>query len=283
MFIRRQQVHQYVYFQVMDGDRMLRTLGKDPNPDVLRACDKYRDLIPMLLAKNGEAGLLVEYRRRLQLEPKPFKPIVQRMTYGEWLPLQPECDLLLTDPPYSSDVKDIDKFARDWLPLALLKVKPTGRAYVFTGAYPGELQAYLNIKPPEHLTLANVLVWTYRNTIGPSSKFNYNLNWQSILYYRGSQSAPLSCPSLTEQFAVQDFNAPDARFGERWHTWEKPMPLIQQLIEHSTNPGDLVLDCFAGTGTVLLGATQLGREARGCDISEEMIAIAEKRGCIYAR
>lgn len=45
-------------------------------------------------------------------------------------------DLLLTDPPYSTDVEDIEAFAAERLPLALAKVKPTGRAYICIGAYP---------------------------------------------------------------------------------------------------------------------------------------------------
>ena len=40
-------------------------------------------------------------------------------------------DLLLTDPPYATDVEDISEFARSWLTLELSRVAPTGRAYIF--------------------------------------------------------------------------------------------------------------------------------------------------------
>jgi DNA modification methylase len=36
----------------------------------------------------------------------------------EWLRTAPEADLLLTDPPYTTDVDDIQAFASTWLPLA---------------------------------------------------------------------------------------------------------------------------------------------------------------------
>lgn len=207
------------------------------------------------------------------------QPDVTLGSWEDWLPGQPICDLLLTDPPYSTDVDDIFAFAKAWLPMALEKVKSSGRAYVCIGAYPAELLAYLSVDPPEHLTLANVLVWTYRNTLGPKPSHDYKLNWQAILYYRGRDAPPLDSPEMVEQFSVQDINAPDGRRGDRWHAWQKPDLLAERLIRHSTQKGDRVIDPFAGTGTFLLAAAKLGRDAVGCDVSEENLAIAVERGC----
>lgn len=215
-------------------------------------------------------------------EVMPERPQVTLASWADWLPTQPPCDLLLTDPPYSTDVDDIEGFARAWLPIALDKVKPTGRAYVCTGAYPDELATYLAIKPPEHLTLANVLVWTYRNTLGPKPTHDYKLNWQAILYYRGADAPPLDCPEMIEQFTVQDINAPDGRIGDRWHAWQKPDLLAERIVRHSTRPGQSVLDPFTCTGTFLLAAARLGRRAAGCDIDPKNLAIAEERGCLRA-
>lgn len=184
-------------------------------------------------------------------------------------------DLLLTDPPYQTDVEDIYKFA-EWLPVALSKLKPTGRAYIFTGAYPQEIHAYLNQATPDQ-----ILVWTYRNTIGPNRKKEYKSNWQTVLYFIGKDAPDLKGDMLKEKFATLDFNAPDGRHGKRWHPWEKPLDLAEQLILQSTNENDLVVDPFAGTGTFLLAAGKLGRIARGCDQSEEMINICKERGIEY--
>lgn len=207
------------------------------------------------------------------------QPKIALASWEDWLPGEAICDLLITDPPYSTDVEDIASFASAWLPIALDKVKSSGRAYVCIGAYPDELAAYLAIAPPEHLTLANVLVWTYRNTLGPKPTHDYKLNWQAILYYRGRDAPPLDCPEMVEQFSVQDINAPDGRRGDRWHAWQKPDALAERLVRHSTKPGDRVIDPFAGTGTFLLTAAKLGRDAAGCDISDENLAIAVERGC----
>jgi site-specific DNA-methyltransferase (adenine-specific) len=194
-------------------------------------------------------------------------------------------DLLLTDPPYRTDlqefgVESIEAFVRDWVPLALSRVKPTGRAYICTGAYPDELHAYLSeFAQQERMTLGNVLVWTYRNTIGPGRNLDYKQNWQAVFHLRGPDAPSLDCPELTELFSVQDINAPDGRQGDRYHTWQKPEELAERFIRHSTKPGDLVVDPFVCTGTFVLAAARLGRRAIGGDVSAEHLEIARSRGC----
>jgi DNA modification methylase len=160
-------------------------------------------------------------------------------------------------------------------------VKPTGRAYVCIGAYPDEIHAYLNAyeNSGASIKLEQILVWAYRNTMGPSPTHKYKQNWQAILYFIGPDAPRLDCPLLVEAFSVQDINAPTNSKGDKYHTWQKPDELAERLIRHSTCAGDLVLDPFAGTGTFLLAATRLGRLARGCDVSPDMVGFAEKRGC----
>ena len=192
--------------------------------------------------------------------------------------LHNKCDLLLTDPPYATDVPDIETFARSWLPTALNNVKDKGFAYVFIGAYPDELRAYLNTAIPEHMLLTQVLVWTYKNTLGQNPKDRYKQNWQACLFYRGVNAPALDCPLTNEQWAVQEINAPDGRQGDRYHAWQKPMEIAERFIRHSTKPGAIVYDPFACTGTFLLAAAKLGRQGIGFEINEENARIAEQRG-----
>jgi DNA modification methylase len=229
-----------------------------------------------------KAALLAVRREEIeaQAQATPHKPRISHARWQDWLPSQPACDLLLTDPPYSTEVREIDAFARSWLPQALAKVKPTGRAYIFVGAYAQELRAYLQVETS--LPLAQILVWSYLNTIGPTPHHEYKQNWQAILYYRGPQAPPLASPLLIEQTSVMQVNAPDGRRGERYHAWQKPDELAERLIRHATRAGDLVLDCFAGTGTFVLAAHHLGRRALGCDSFAEMLALAQRRGCEIA-
>lgn len=196
--------------------------------------------------------------------------------------LNDQYDLLITDPPYSTDVSDIGAFVLSWVPLALSKIKATGRAYIFTGPYPAELAAYLEqlqeFAHKNEWTLDTPLVWTYKNAIGPDTKHKYKLNWQTCFHLFGPHAPPLNERELTKKFGVQEMNAPDARNGVRFHAWQKPDEIAERLILHSTVPGQSVLDPFCGTGTFIAAASRLGCSAYGCDIDPKMLALCEQRG-----
>lgn len=61
------------------------------------------------------------------------------------------------------------------------------------------------------------------------------------------------------------------------HPTQKPIKLIRRIIETSSKEGELVLDCFMGSGTTAEACKQLNRNFIGCDISEEYCKIANKR------
>lgn len=52
---------------------------------------------------------------------------------------------------------------------------------------------------------------------------------------------------------------------------EKPDPMLARIILASSNPGDLVMDCYSGSGTTLAVASRLGRQWIGCDSGNEAI------------
>jgi DNA modification methylase len=56
--------------------------------------------------------------------------------------------------------------------------------------------------------------------------------------------------------------------GELDHSCPLPPELVRRLVLLSTDPGDVVLDPFAGSGVVLAVADRLGRKAVGCEIVE---------------
>lgn len=58
---------------------------------------------------------------------------------------------------------------------------------------------------------------------------------------------------------------------------EKPEELLERVIRATTNPGDLVLDCFLGSGTTVAVAQRLGRRWIGCDINKGAIQTTSKR------
>ncbi len=61
------------------------------------------------------------------------------------------------------------------------------------------------------------------------------------------------------------------------HPCEKPLRLMQAMIEATTRPAALVLDPFAGSGTTLAAAEQIGRRWIGIELSEEYCQIARAR------
>ncbi|MBI3946109.1 MAG: site-specific DNA-methyltransferase [Armatimonadetes bacterium] len=58
---------------------------------------------------------------------------------------------------------------------------------------------------------------------------------------------------------------------------EKPSALLERIIEASSDPGDLVMDCYAGSGTMLAAASDLGRRWIGVDRSDEAIEATIRR------
>ena len=58
---------------------------------------------------------------------------------------------------------------------------------------------------------------------------------------------------------------------------QKPLALLERVIEASSNPGDVVADFFCGSGTTLIAAERLGRRWVGCDLGRFAIHTTRKR------
>lgn len=58
---------------------------------------------------------------------------------------------------------------------------------------------------------------------------------------------------------------------------QKPVALLERIIQASSNPGDLVLDPFCGCGTTIAAAQKLGRRWVGIDITYLSIALQKNR------
>ena len=61
------------------------------------------------------------------------------------------------------------------------------------------------------------------------------------------------------------------------HESQFPVELPRRIIKLLTEPGDLVLDCFIGSGTTALAAMELGRRFVGFDINPESVRLAKRR------
>jgi site-specific DNA-methyltransferase (adenine-specific) len=61
------------------------------------------------------------------------------------------------------------------------------------------------------------------------------------------------------------------------HPTQKPVKLFERIITASSNKGDVVLDCFIGSGTTAIACKRLGRKFIGFEINQEFVNIANKR------
>ncbi len=77
-------------------------------------------------------------------------------------------------------------------------------------------------------------------------------------------------------------DVPEVRQNSRYREWmgyptQKPLRLLERIIETSSNKGDLVLDPFCGCGTAVVAAQQLERNWAGIDITHLAIGMVEDR------
>lgn len=63
----------------------------------------------------------------------------------------------------------------------------------------------------------------------------------------------------------------------RLHTTQKPLALMEELVRDFTDPGDLILDPFAGSGTTIVAAKRYGRNAIGMERDEKYAKVAAQR------
>ena len=61
------------------------------------------------------------------------------------------------------------------------------------------------------------------------------------------------------------------------HPAQFPLALVERIIRASSNPGDLVLDPFMGSGSVAEAAVRLGRQVIGFEIESKYLEIASRR------
>jgi len=64
--------------------------------------------------------------------------------------------------------------------------------------------------------------------------------------------------------------------SEKIHPTQKPVKLLETLIEIFTDPGDVVIDPVAGSGSTLIAAENLGRKAHGFEIKKDFHKAATK-------
>ena len=92
--------------------------------------------------------------------------------------------------------------------------------------------------------------------------------WECILYaIKGHKKTTAIYPDVISTTA-------DAGL---MHGAQKPVALFVDLLRRSTRPGDMVLDSFAGSGTIFPAAHELKVKATGLEMNPEYFALCYKR------
>jgi site-specific DNA-methyltransferase (adenine-specific) len=85
-------------------------------------------------------------------------------------------------------------------------------------------------------------------------------------------------PGLAIQSIVLDIEPLSAASKEKMnYPTQKPVALLERIVSASSNPGDVVLDPFAGCGTAVAAAQKLGRKWIGIDITHLSVAMLKYR------
>ena len=64
---------------------------------------------------------------------------------------------------------------------------------------------------------------------------------------------------------------------EGWHGCQMPLAVLERIVKVASNPGDVVLDPFNGSGTTVVAGALLGRKYVGIEQNAEYVAFAQKR------
>jgi modification methylase len=223
-------------------------------------------------------------------------------------------DLIFADPPYNLQLRGdlhrpdnslvdavndhwdqfasfeaYDRFTRDWLSAARRLLKPHGAIWVI-GSYHNvfrmgaELQnqgfwilndvvwrksnPMPNFKGKRFTNAHETLIWASR---AEASKYTFNYEALKALNEGVQMRSDWVLPICTGHERIKD----DA--GDKAHPTQKPEGLLHRVLIGTTNPGDVVLDPFFGTGTTGAVAKMLGRHYIGIEREEAYRKVALKR------
>jgi site-specific DNA-methyltransferase (adenine-specific) len=229
----------------------------------------------------------------------------------EWLPTLPAgcAALIYADPPFNigleyrgyRDRLPRDRYlawTREWLAAARRVLSPTGSLLVqIDDGWAGYVQTALDSMG---LYRRNTIVWFYR--FGVYTEKKYGRNHQLILYYvadpkRFTFNADAVRVPSDRQTKYGDKRAggkakKDGRVpGDVWefprvagtfkrrvnHACQTPDELLDRVVLACSNPGDLLVDPFAGSGSAGAAALRHGRRYLGCELSAETAEEARGR------
>jgi site-specific DNA-methyltransferase (adenine-specific) len=268
-------------------------------------------------ANDMPPAAITDVRERIAATTPPqqmFAPAIHRGDCFEAMKSMADgsVDLILTDPPYSTTLLDIDPVidvAALWAEYRRI-IKPTGTIVMF-GSQPftsrliweardlfkhdlvwikNRATASLQARNRPLKQHEDVLVFTPGTTIQAartSRRYTYNALGQTSAGLRkvskGTQSTHLHHVTHNpgREYEGTTNNPRTTLYCPKetggLHPFQKPLDLLEYLIRTYSNEGDLVLDTFMGSGGTCVAATRSGRRSIGIEMSEKYYRVARKR------
>lgn len=222
-------------------------------------------------------------------------------------------DMLFADPPYNLNKKfgkkkfapvssdEYEGWLDSWLKLCVPLVKPTASVYVCGDWRSGSAIQRVGSK---YFELRNRITWEREK--GRGAKRNWKNSAEDIWFFTLSDDFTFNLEAVKHRRRViapyrengkpKDWNEEgkyrDTHPSNIWtditvpfwsmpentdHPTQKPEKLLAKIIRASTNPGDLILDPFAGSGTTAVVAKKLGRNFVAIEADEDYCLLAAKR------
>jgi modification methylase len=223
-------------------------------------------------------------------------------------------DLVFADPPYNlqlerellrpnntvvdgvddawdkfSSFADYDRFSRAWLAQCRRVLKPDGAIWVI-GSYHNIFRLGVALQD-QGFWIQNDIVWRKTNPM-PNFRGKRFTNAHETLIWAGRDAKARVTFNYEAMKALNDdiqmrsdwlfpiCSGPERLKdgeGRKAHPTQKPEALLARILLASTNPGDLVLDPFFGTGTTGAAARRLGRRWLGIERDRAYAEAAEAR------
>lgn len=225
-------------------------------------------------------------------------------------------DLTITSPPYNIGkeyenilkIEDYIKWTKNWINNVYNLTKPTGAMLLNLGYV--EFEGIAKAIPIPYLIwdkvpfyLIQEIVWNYgagvscKHYLSPrnekwlwyvKSKDNYIFNLddirdKNVLYPNQKKNGKLRCNSIgknpSDVWQIAKITSGEGRSSKERtkHPAQFPIDLIERIVKGFSNPGDLILDPFIGSGSTALPCINEKRKILGFEINKEYCSIISNR------
>jgi site-specific DNA-methyltransferase (adenine-specific) len=188
---------------------------------------------------------------------------------------------------------DYDVFTREWLSASRRVLKKTGTIWVI-GTY-HNIYRVGAIMQDLGFWILNDIVWIKNNPMPNFRGVRFTNAHETLIWAQKKKSAKYTFNHQSLKTLNDDSQENGLQMRSDWnlnlatgkerirangtkaHSAQKPEALLYRIIMASSNPGDVVLDPFFGTGTTGAVAKKLGRNWIGIERDKKYIKIAQKR------